>query len=300
VAGHELRGAPWREALAGLALPLSAALLLLWTYGFVPRYDHWPLGEGWVMLLGGSLAAVVGAALRMRALVVLGALAVLAAAAPYLGLGTEAELKGTPTFYQGYDLDLGAASLLPTLLLAAAGAALPLRRPAPARQSIVRLGYGLLPALIALANLLPPPSPKSQPITVFDAMSGSSKVVTTPPYPFPEIVPSRTLVAVLATALLIALVIAAVRVRSQPAAALGTGLVIASVAYPVAWVAIRHMPSPYWLYNGVFPLLVSLLPLLAALILVGRGSGERAKRGGVGGARPQNLHRTRLAPRAAT
>jgi hypothetical protein len=59
-----------------------------------------------------------------------------------------------------------------------------------------------------LRNLLSPPTPKPQRITAFDAMSGSSKVVT----------------AVPATALLIALVTTAVRVRSQPAASLGTGL----------------------------------------------------------------------------
>jgi hypothetical protein len=66
VARGDLRQAPWRAALATLTLPLAAALLCLWTFGFVPRYDHWPLGEGWALLLGGSLLAVIGAARRSR------------------------------------------------------------------------------------------------------------------------------------------------------------------------------------------------------------------------------------------
>jgi hypothetical protein len=86
VAARELRLAPWRPALAALTLPLASALLCLWTFGFVPRYDHWPLGEGWALLLGGSLTAVIGAALRSRVLTSLGALATfVAAAAPYVG-----------------------------------------------------------------------------------------------------------------------------------------------------------------------------------------------------------------------
>jgi hypothetical protein len=55
VSVRDVRQAPWRPALGVLTLPLAAALLGVWTFGFVPRYDHWPLGEGWWMLLGGSL-----------------------------------------------------------------------------------------------------------------------------------------------------------------------------------------------------------------------------------------------------
>ena len=58
---------PGATALGVLALPLAATILVVWIFGFVPRYDHWPLGEGWAMLLGGSLLAVVGAALRAHA-----------------------------------------------------------------------------------------------------------------------------------------------------------------------------------------------------------------------------------------
>jgi hypothetical protein len=71
----DLRHAPWRLALSALTLPLAAAILVVWTFGFVPRYDHWPLGEGWILLLGGSLAAVIGAAFRSRWLTAAGALA---------------------------------------------------------------------------------------------------------------------------------------------------------------------------------------------------------------------------------
>ena len=72
VATRELVHAPWRAALSVLALPLATAILLVWTFGFVSRYDHWPLGEGWALLLGGSLLAVIGAALERRWLVVAG------------------------------------------------------------------------------------------------------------------------------------------------------------------------------------------------------------------------------------
>ncbi len=90
LAATELWHAPWRDALAVLVLPLAAAILLVWTFGFIPRYDHWPLGEGWVLLLGGSLIAVIGAALERRWVTAAGAIAVfVAAASPYLGYGTD-------------------------------------------------------------------------------------------------------------------------------------------------------------------------------------------------------------------
>ena len=126
VARADVLSAPWRAALAAITLPLAATLLCVWTFGFVPRYDHWPLGEGWAMLLGGSLVAVVGAALRSRWLTAAGAGAVfVAAAAPYLGFGTEVALNDTPSFFAGSGVDIGAASLLPTLLLVGAALTLP-------------------------------------------------------------------------------------------------------------------------------------------------------------------------------
>src|SRR5918996_5781250 len=111
VSVRDVRQAPWRPALGVLTLPLAAALLCVWTFGFVPRYDHWPLGEGWVLLLGGSLVAVIGAAFAARWVIVLGAAAVfVAAGAPYVGYGTETALSDTPSFFPASGVDLGAAS----------------------------------------------------------------------------------------------------------------------------------------------------------------------------------------------
>jgi len=44
------------------------------------------------------------------------------------------------------------------------------------------------------------------------------------------------------------------------------------VAYPLVWVAIRweQVPTPYWAYNGAYPLLLAVLPLLLALVLMRR------------------------------
>ena len=159
LAMSEMRHAPWRDALAVLALPLAATLLLVWTFGFISRYDHWPLGEGWALLLGGSLLAVVGAALERGRLVAAGALAVfVAAASPYLGFGTEVAIADTPTFFHGWSVDIGAASLLPTLLLVAAGLSLPRRRQRPARAALGRLAAGLAPGVIAAVYLFPGPA----------------------------------------------------------------------------------------------------------------------------------------------
>ena len=134
------------------------AILLVWTFGFISRYDHWPLGEGWALLLGGSLVAVVGAALERGRLVAAGALAVFAAAAsPYLGFGTGTDFTGTPSFYHGWGVDIGVASLLPTLLLVAAGLSLP-RGGRPLRAAHARLAAGLAPAVIAAVYLFPGPS----------------------------------------------------------------------------------------------------------------------------------------------
>lgn len=158
LAVREMRRAPWREALAVLVLPLAATLLLVWTFGFISRYDHWPLGEGWALLLGGSLVAVVGAALERGRLAAAGALAVfVAAASPYLGFGTEVAIADTPTFFHGWGVDIGAASLLPTLLLVAAGLSLPRGRQ-PLRATRARLVAGLGPAVIPAVYLFPGPS----------------------------------------------------------------------------------------------------------------------------------------------
>lgn len=45
---------------------------------------------------------------------------------------------------------------------------------------------------------------------------------------------------------------------------MATGLVLASVAYPLTFVATRtdELNVPYWLLNGPYPLLLAALPAL--------------------------------------
>jgi hypothetical protein len=240
---RDVRLAPWRPALATLTLPLAAALLCVWTFGFVPRYDHWPLGEGWVMLLGGSLVAVIGAAFSARWVIVLGAAAVfVAAGAPYVGYGTEAALSDTPTFFPASGVDLGAASLIPVLLLAGAALSLP-RRPERSLRSVLdRLVLGLLPTAVALIHLLPREKPPQRTIGLsYNELPERGRtlpepdVVFGPPYPFPELTESGVLLTGLGVALLVAVVFSWRAARTRPEAALATALVLVSVAWPLAW-----------------------------------------------------------------
>lgn len=274
----ELVHAPWRAALCALTLPLATALLLVWMFGFVPRYDHWPLGEGWALLLGGSLAAVLGAALRSRWLTAGGAAATfVAAAAPYLGFGTETALTGTPTFFQGSSVDFGAASLLPTLLLIAGGLALPRGGRPPVRGALARLAAGLAPAAVAAVALAPYATPK--PTLVLRHMSpGRDPIMSLgPPYAFPWVPPSQSLLAILAVALAVAVVVTWLRARARPEGVLATGPVIASVAYPLTWATTRTdaLNAPWWLLNPPYPLLLTALPALLALALMRRGGRRR-------------------------
>jgi hypothetical protein len=243
VNAREVRRAPWRPALGALTLPLAAALLCVWTFGFVPRYDHWPLGEGWVMLLGGSLVAVIGAAFAARWVVVLGAAAVfVAAGAPYVGYGTEEALSGTPSFFPASGVDLGAASLIPALLLAGAALSLPRRRERSLRTALDRLVLGLLPTAVALIHLLPREPPERTIGFVHNKLpergrmvTGPDEVVFGPPYPFPQLTESRVLLTALGVALLVAVVFSWRTARTRPEAALATALVLVSVAWPLAW-----------------------------------------------------------------
>ena len=236
--------APWRPALAALTLPLAAALLCVWTFGFVPRYDHWPLGEGWVLLLGGSLVAVIGAAFAARWVIVAGAAAVfVAAGAPYVGFGTENALSDTPTFFPASGIDLGAASLIPALLLAGAALSMPRGRERSLRTVLDRLLLGLLPTAVALVHLLPREKPEPSIGFVYDSLpeQGRSlpvqpdRVVFGDPYPFPELSASGPLLTALGVALLVAVVFSWRAARARPEAALATALVLMSVAWPLAW-----------------------------------------------------------------
>ena len=275
-AALELRGAPWRAALSVLALPLASTLLVVWIFGFVPRYDHWPLGEGWVLLLGGSLLAVIGAALQHRWLTAIGAAAVfVAAAAPYVGYGSEVPGSSlTPSFFYAGSVDIGAAALLPTLLLVAAALSLPRNPARPIRLVLARLALGLVPAIVALVHLLPLPEP--EPTLIYRSIPGPGREVIEigpsfgPPYPWPWIPASRPLIAVLGIALAVAVIVTWRRARTHPHHVLATGLVLTSVAYPLVWVTLRTdpVPTPWWLYNGAYPLLLAVLPLLLALVLM--------------------------------
>lgn len=279
VTARELGGAPWRAALGALTLPLATALLLVWTFGFVPRYDRWPLGEGWALLLGGSFTAVVGAARGSRWLTAGGAAATfIAAAAPYLGFGTEMALSNTPSFFHGWSIDVGAASLLPTLLLVAGGLSLPHGPRPPVRHVFARLAVGLVPAAIAAVALVPYATPKPTVIYTFVG-SGKEPVMSFgAPYFMPWAPPSRGLLAILGVALAFAVIATWWQSRTRPDRTLATGLVLASVAYPFAWVVTRTeaLNAPYWLLNPPYPLLLAALPALRALVLMRRAGRPQA------------------------
>jgi hypothetical protein len=214
------------------------------------------------MLLGGSLAAVVGAAFRSRWLTALGAAATfVAAASPYIGMGTEVALSDTPSFFQGWGVDLGAASLLPTLLLLGAALSLP-RKPVRSVRAVAdRLVLGMLPTAVALIHLLPREKPPSTVITTYKAPGLEPTVTFGPPYPMPWLTESATLITALGIALLVAAVLSWRAARTHPAAALATALVLAAVAHPVAWVMHGYKVWP--------PIVV---PLGAALALMLRGA----------------------------
>jgi hypothetical protein len=271
VAAGELATAPWPAGLRALTLPLAAALLVVWVFGFVPRYDHWPLGEGWALLLGGALLAVVGAAFRARWPLALGAFAMLAAAvSPHLGMGTEAALSDTPSFFQGDSLDIAAASLAPTALLGAAAFALPARSRPHLAAGLRRLGLALVPAALALVALLPAPDPEPTRGLLIRGPGLEPQPVLGPPYPFPWIPESRLLLAALGLALLAAVLSTALRARRHPAGALATGMVLATVAFPLAWAGLNNVGfAPYWAYQSVGVTLILAVPaLLLALALM--------------------------------
>jgi hypothetical protein len=274
LAATELWHAPWRDALAVLTLPLASTLLLVWTFGFISRYDHWPLGEGWALLLGGSLVAVIGAALQRGRLTAAGAFAVfVAAASPHVGFGTEVAIADTPSFFHGWSVDIGVASLLPTLLLVAAGLSLPRERQ-PLRAGPGRLAAGLAPAVIAAVYLFPGPS--REPTITWTHMSPGepAELSLGAAYPMPWLPESKPLLRILGLTLAVAVFLAWRTARTRPAWALACGLVLASVAYPLVWVLIRTepVPTPYWAYNSGYPLLLAVIPLILALWQVRRAA----------------------------
>jgi hypothetical protein len=220
------------------------------------------------MLLGGSLLAVVGAALRSRWFTAAGAGATfVAAAAPYLGFGTEKALSGTPSFFAGSGVDIGAASLLPTLLLIGAALTLPRGHERSIRVVLDRLALGLLPAAVALIHLLPRQKPETRVLVGYEGPHMKPKVFFGDPYPFPELTESRTLITALGIALLVAVVWSWRETRSRPEVALGTALVLLAVAWPVAWVMHGYAVWPH-----------ILVPLTVATALVLRAAARLESR----------------------
>ena len=187
------------------------------------------------------------------------------------------------TFYQGgYGVDIGAASLLPTLLLVAGALSLPAGRWWPTRIVLTRLALGVAPAVAAAIYLLPAPSGAPVYTEVYYGPSETPQLFLGPPYPMPWISPSKTLLAVLGVALAVAVIVTWRRTRTRPAWALASGLVLTSVAYPLVWAAMRAelVTVPYWLYNGAYPLMLAGVPLVLALELMcraGRGAAAAAR-----------------------
>jgi hypothetical protein len=274
VAGRELWTAPWREALAVLTLPLAAALLVVWIFGFVPRYDHWPLGVGWGLLLGGSVGAAVGASFRSRWLTAAGALVLFGtAASPYIGLASPAALVH-PSFFDGGAgaVDFGATSLVPALLLLAGALSLPRAPLRSGRRIAGRLVIALGPGIVALIALLPAPQPQPTYGMLYEGPGTVGRVTVGPPYPFPAVNYADTLVQVLGVVLAIALVVTWREARSKPANAVAAGLVLASISYAVAWLVFRELlPFGLWVYDAWWTGVLTMLPLLVALLLVRRG-----------------------------
>jgi hypothetical protein len=220
------------------------------------------------MLMGGSLAAVIGAAFRSRWLTALGAAATfVAAASPYVGMGTEVALAGTPSFFQGSGVDLGAASLLPTLLLVGAALSLPRKPVRSARVVVDRLVLGTLPTAVALIHLLPRPAPERSIALTYAGPGQEPTVSFSPRYPLPWLPESETLITALGIGLLVAVVLSWRAARSHPEAALATALVLAAVAHPVAWVMHGYR---------VWPLILVPLGTALALMLRGAHAGPRS------------------------
>jgi hypothetical protein len=197
---------------------------------------------------------------------------------PTSGLGTGTDFTGTPSFYHGWSVDIGAASLLPTLLLVAAGLSLRPRPARPTRAVDARLAAGLGPALVAAVYLFPGPA-REPTITWLLSPGEKPKISLGSPYPMPWIPESRPLLRILGLALAVAIVLTWRRARTHPAPALASGLVLLSVAYPLTWVAIRTdlpLTVPYQVYNGAYPLLLAAVPTLLALYLMRRAGRANA------------------------
>lgn len=139
--------APWTEALRSLALPLAAVHLAVWSAGIAGH--PLPLGWWWTLVLGGSALALIGAALRWRAIATAGAVGVFVALAHH-GLGAYLEAVNFQTHYAsslgGIALDLDSAMFPAGLVLVLASLALP-SRPVVSIRALFTLVALALPAV---------------------------------------------------------------------------------------------------------------------------------------------------------
>jgi hypothetical protein len=176
----------------------------------------------------------------------------------------------TPSFFYGHGVDLAAASLIPTLLLAAAGWSLPRGRRPPGEVVATRLVLALAPAAAAIA-LLPASRPQPTYGWTYSRPGAEPELVVGPPYGLPWLPPSRVLLVIFAVALAAALIVTWIRARTQPAPALASALALASVAYPLVWATVHNVEfAPYWAYQGGYLWLATAIPLLVAVALARR------------------------------
>jgi hypothetical protein len=193
---------------------------------------------------------------------VLGAAAVfVAAGAPYVGRGTEADAPGTPTFFYAWGVDLGATSLLVVVLLVGAALSLPRGARKSALPAAGRLLLGLMPTAFALLHLLPRPEPEPTRIMTMTEPGQEPILSWGPPYPCPWIPESEPLLTALGLALLVAVAYSWGAARTSPEVALATALVLVTVAWPLAWTMHGY---------AVWPHIV--IPLGAALALTLRAA----------------------------
>jgi pimeloyl-ACP methyl ester carboxylesterase len=80
----------------------------------------------------------------------------------------------------------------------------------------------------------------------------------------------RTLLAALGIVLAVIVVVTWRMARKHPDWALASGLVLASVAYPLAWKLFPTASVPYWAYEAPYYWAAAAIPFLLALTLMRR------------------------------
>jgi hypothetical protein len=125
----------------------------------------------------------------------------MSARTPYLGVGTEEALSGTPSFFRGWNIDFGASSLLPTLLLIAGALSLSGSPRPHAPKVVARVAAGLAPAVIAAPTRLADSKPTPTISYLYRYPDPQPIVQLGPPYPLPSLPPSSELTLILGAAL---------------------------------------------------------------------------------------------------